>query len=277
MGDLDRILSVLGEARRRLVRIALVLAPIFGFLITFELRPISVPLGPITIPFAYPYPSLFYNVTAQVFGVLRNWELPANVTLLNLGVGDSVIAQVELAALLTVIFGMPWIVHETAAFLVPALRKNERGLIRQIGVPASALFAIGTILGFVYLTPLTLRLLFLYVAAMGAAPVLGIESFIEFTLLYSMAFGIAFELPVFIYGLTRLGVVPAASWRKHWRGAILGSLVFGMLVTPDNSGITMLLIALPMIGLYFGGTFFAGRWERAGSARPPITPTAGGA
>jgi sec-independent protein translocase protein TatC len=261
MGDLDRILSILGEVRRRLVRIALVLAPIFGFLITFELRPFSFSLGVWTVPLAYPYPSLFYNVTAQVFLALKAWELPAGVTLLNLGVGDSVIVQLELGALLTVIFGMPWIVHEVAAFLVPALRKNERGLFRQIGIPATALFAIGTLASLLFLTPLTLQLLFLYVSAMGTAPVLGIDSFVQFTLLYSLAFGVAFELPIFIYALTRLGVVPSASWRRHWRGAVIGCLVFGMLVTPDNSGITMLLVAAPMMALYFAGVWFAGRWE----------------
>ena len=126
----------------------------------------------------------------------------------------------------------------------------------------------GTLAGLLLLTPLTFRLLFLYVSAMGTAPVLGIDSFVQFTLLYSIAFGVAFELPVFIYALTRLGVVPASAWRKHWRGAVIGCLVFGMIVTPDNSGITMLLVATPMMALYFGGVWFAGRWESDRPTRP---------
>ncbi len=42
---------------------------------------------------------------------------------------------------------------------------------------------------------------------------------------------------------------------------MIGSLIFGMLITPDNSGITMMIIASPMIALYFGGAWFARRWE----------------
>ncbi|HUI38107.1 MAG TPA: twin-arginine translocase subunit TatC, partial [Thermoplasmata archaeon] len=232
MGDLDRILNVLSEVRRRLFRIAFVLGPIFGFLLTFELRPYRLEVGPVTVPILYPYPSLFYNVSAQVFLALKGWLLPSGVTLLNLGVGDSVIAQLEIGALLTVILGMPWIVHEVGAFLIPAMRHNERELLRRIGIPATALFAAGTLTGLLYLTPLTFRLLFAYVHAMGAAPVLGIESFVEFALLYSLAFGVAFELPVFDNGLTRLGVVSAGAWARHWRGAVVGALVFGMIVTP---------------------------------------------
>jgi sec-independent protein translocase protein TatC len=203
--------------------------------------------------------------------------LPHDVTLLNVGVGDSIVAQMEIGILLALVVGMPWIVHEVAAFLMPALRKHERTLLREVGIPASVLFAVGFAAGLFVLTPFTYRLLFLYVAAMGLAPVLGVQSFITFTLLYSLAFGVVFELPVFLYALTRLGVVRASEWRKHWRGAILGSLVFGMIVTPDNSGITMLLIALPMFALYLGGAYFAIRWEnRRDRHDPPRLAAAGG-
>ena len=262
MLKLDRILEVVSEVRRRLLRILYVLAPLFGFLVTFQLRPIRLTVAGFGLTAAYPYPNLFDNVTAQVFRLLVAWMLPPHVELLNVGVGDSVVVQMEIAALLTLILGMPWIVHEVGAFLVPALRTNERALIRQIGIPATLLFAIGTALGFLYWTPLTFLLLFRYVAAMGLAPVLGVQDFITFALLYSFAFGVVFELPVFLYALTRLGVVRAAYWRQHWRAAVIGSLVFGMIITPDNSGITMLLIATPMIGLYFAGSWFAARWER---------------
>jgi sec-independent protein translocase protein TatC len=269
MRDLEKILGILTEARRRLVRIAIVLGPLFGFLVTFRLQPVTVPVAGYALPLAYPVPSLFYNVTAQVFRALVAVTLPSNVVLINYHVGDSVVAQLEIGAILTVILGMPWIIHEVGAFLVPALRQNERELIRRIGIPATILFAVGTSLGLFFLTPLTLQLLFEYVAALGLAPVLGVEDFVTFVLLYSLAFGVVFELPVFVYTLTRLGIVKAAAWRKHWRGAIIGALLFGMVITPDNSGITMLLVALPMLGLYLGGAWFAQRWETQ-RARPAV-------
>lgn len=273
MGDLSRILEILSEARRRLLRILLVLGPLFGFLVTFRLQPLPVSVGGSVLPLAYPIPNLFDNVTAQVFRALVAWTLPPNVVLLNVGVGDSILVQMEIGLLLTLIFGMPWIVHELGAFLVPALRRSERELLRRVGIPATVLFAAGTALGIFVLTPLTFRLLFEYVSAMGLAPVLGVQQFVTFALLYSLAFGVVFELPVFVYALSRLGVVKAAAWRRHWRAAVLGSLVFGMVVTPDNSGITMLLIATPMIGLYLGGAYFAGRWE---NGRPRPAAAAGG-
>jgi sec-independent protein translocase protein TatC len=259
------------------VRVLWLLAPLFGFLIGFGLRPVSLRFGAVAVPLAYPYPDPFDNVTAQLFRALARTQLPPGVTLLNVGVGDSIVAQLEIGVLVTLVLGMPWIVHEVGAFLLPALRRDERQLLARVGVPATALFAVGAGLGFFVLTPFTFRLLFRYVGAMGLAPVLSVRDFVAFSLLYSLAFGVVFELPVFVYALTRLGAVPAVAWRRHWRGAVIGSLLFGMVVTPDNSGITMLLVALPMVGLYLGGAWAAARWERARAGSPSRTRAAAGA
>ncbi|MGA7923188.1 MAG: twin-arginine translocase subunit TatC, partial [Thermoplasmata archaeon] len=116
MGDLSKILVILGEVRRRLVRILWVLGPLLGFLLTFQLQPVTLRSGPLRLPFAYPVPNLFGNITSQVFRAMTVWMLPPGVQLLNVGVGDSVVVQLEVGALLTLILGMPWIVHETAAF-----------------------------------------------------------------------------------------------------------------------------------------------------------------
>jgi sec-independent protein translocase protein TatC len=277
MGDLDRILSIVAEVRHRVVRIGIVVGSIFGATLLVKLQPIRWTVAGVSVPLAYPWPSPFYNITAQVFRALVAWTLPAHVTLLNVGVGDSVVVQMEIGLLLAIIVGMPWIVHEVGAFLIPALRQRERLLLRNVGIPATTLFAIGTAAGLLLLTPFTFRLLFFYVAALGLAPVVGVQQFVTFALLYSLAFGVVFELPVFLYALTRLGVVRAATWRRHWRGAVIGALVFGMLVTPDNSGITMLLIAGPMMALYFGGAYFASRWERERPPSPVAPGWAGGA
>jgi sec-independent protein translocase protein TatC len=157
---------------------------------------------------------------------------------------------------------MPWTTHEIAAFLMPALRHNERQLLVTVAVPATVLFVTGFLIALLWLTPFTYYLLFHYVAAMGLTPYLSADSFITFTLLYTTAFGVVFEVPVFVYTLTRLHLVKAAFWSKHWRGAIVACLIFGMVITPDNSGITMTLIAVPMMALYFGGVYFARRYER---------------
>jgi sec-independent protein translocase protein TatC len=260
MSELQKLLTILDEARHRLIRILYVVLPLFAFFLAFRIQFFRLGGVPFAIP--YPYPNLFDNVTAQVFAWLRSDMLPAGVILVNIGIGDSVIAQMEIALLLTFVFSMPWIVHELGAFLSPALRRNEKELLKTLAIPATVLFAVGFLVALLWLTPFTFFLLFRYVAAMGLVPYLSTDSFLTFALLYTVAFGIVFELPVFVYALTRVGLVKSAFWWKHWRGAVMGCFVFGMVITPDNSGITMVLIALPMIALYFSGAYFARRMER---------------
>lgn len=265
MSQLHQLLTILDELRRRVFRVLVVLIAIFGFLITFEINTTRVRGIPFRVP--YPYPSPFANVTAQVYNWLRTTELPRGVVLLNIGVGDAVIAQMEVGLVLTVAIGMPWIAHEAGAFLMPALRLDERRLLKQVAIPATILFLIGFTVALFWITPFTYLLLFKYVGALGLAQTLEVTSFVEFTLLYSLGFGLVFELPVFVYGLTRIGLVKAHFWRQHWRAAVLGCLIFGMIITPDNSGVTMLLIAIPMMGLYGAGVLFASRFERRNLAR----------
>ncbi|MGI0129394.1 MAG: hypothetical protein ACREEC_04470, partial [Thermoplasmata archaeon] len=73
MRDLDRILAILQEVRRRAVRVGVVLAAIFGFLLFFELKPFRLPFLGFSVPLAYPWPDPFYNVAAQLFIALRTW------------------------------------------------------------------------------------------------------------------------------------------------------------------------------------------------------------
>src|SRR2546430_2463568 len=116
------------------------------------------------------------------------------------------------------------------------------------------LFLSGVVLCFVVILPFTFNLLFSVQNLLGAnLLILYGDSFIDFVLLFTLAFGLAFQLPVLMYGLTALGIVPANFWKKYWRFATIAIVVFGAIITPDGSGITMFLVALPMLALYAGG------------------------
>src|SRR2546423_661713 len=68
---------------------------------------------------------------------------------------------------------------------------------------------------------------------------------------------------VVMYGLTVLRIVTADFWKKYWRFATIAIVIFGAIITPDGSGITMFLVALPMLALYVGGYLAALRVEKS--------------
>jgi len=86
--------------------------------------------------------------------------------------------------------------------------------------------------------------------------------FVTFVLQFLLAFGISFQLPLIMYATTVSGMVDAKFWRKNIRYAIIIIVIFGAVITPDGSGVTMWFIAGPMIALYIIGMVFIERKER---------------
>jgi sec-independent protein translocase protein TatC len=65
-----------------------------------------------------------------------------------------------------------------------------------------------------------------------------------------------------MYAVSLSGLVDAKFWRRNLRYAIVGIVIFGAVITPDGSGVTMWFVSLPMIALYFVGMIIAERQER---------------
>jgi len=91
---------------------------------------------------------------------------------------------------------------------------------------------------------------------------LNIMDFVTFVLQFLLAFGISFQLPLIMYAVSLSGLVDAKFWRRNLRYAIIAIIVFGAVITPDGSGVTMWFVSLPMIALYFAGMVVAERQEK---------------
>ena len=246
------------ELRFRLIRILEVFGFFFIFFLIFEIRYYTL--------FGYTFPFLafnvYHNIPAQLLKMLEAHILPKGTTLLVLKPTDGVSANIYTALFLALIFSMPNIVYQSGKFIGPALKKSEKALIRTVTVPASALFAAGAFMGLWFVAPELFIIFHNFNVGLGADSSMGIMSFVSFLLLYVVSFGLAFEIPVFMYGLTRSGMVQSDTWFKHWRYAVVGSLIFGMIFSPGVLGFTMMVMALPMIALYFAGAYFSRRYER---------------
>jgi sec-independent protein translocase protein TatC len=70
---------------------------------------------------------------------------------------------------------------------------------------------------------------------------------------FFLGFGIAFQLPILMYGISLTNLVSPRFWRDNFRYAAIILVVFGAIITPDGSGVTMWFVAGPMIGLYLAG------------------------
>jgi sec-independent protein translocase protein TatC len=128
-------------------------------------------------------------------------------------------------------------------------------------LPMFVLFMFGVVFSYILVIPFTLNLLYKYGESIGAETFLTVNDFITFVLQFILGFGIAFQLPVLMYVLSLSGLTDSKFWQKNFRYAIIIITIFGAIITPDGSGVTMWFIALPMIALYAVGIVMIRRKE----------------
>lgn len=155
----------------------------------------------------------------------------------------------KVAVFIGAIVCAPIIIWQTMAFFLPALKPSERKWVVPTVTALIVLFALGMI--FCYLV--ILRAAFgwlLSQTAEFATIIADAEDFLSTILLLEIGFGIAFELPLIIFYLSILHVVPYRTLRQQWRYIYVGLLILSATVTPDASPVTMALMFAALISLY---------------------------
>lgn len=258
MSELEGINQHLEELRKRLVRIVLVIGGVSAFLLMFHAEPFQV--GEFTL--YYPTPEPLHNMAAQITNHMRINLVPEGVQLIQTAPGQAFFAQMYVAALVGVVIGMPVIIKELVGFIKPALKENEINVSRNISLPALGLFIAGCVFSYNFVIPYMLEFLYRYGEGAGLVTFLNVMEFVTFVLQFLLAFGFSFQLPLVMYAIAASGMVDADFWRKNIRYAIVIIVIFGAVITPDGTGVTMMFVAGPMIALYAAGMVFIERKER---------------
>jgi len=258
MSELEGISKHFEELRKRLLRIVLVIGIITTFILMFHAEPVQV--GGYTL--YYPTPEPINNIAAQITNHMKNNLVPENVQLIQTAPGQAFFAQVYIAALVGIVLGMPVVIKELVGFIKPALKENEIHVSRSISLPALVLFVAGCLFSYFWVVPYILEFLYKYGESAGLVTFLNIMDFVTFVLQFLLAFGISFQLPLVMYAVSMSGMIEANFWRNNIRYAIVAIVIFGAVITPDGSGVTMWFIAIPMIALYVAGMVIIERKER---------------
>lgn len=249
----------------------------------------------------YLFPDPFNNIALQLTSFMKDTLLPPEVRLIQTAPGQVFFAQIHISLLIGLICSLPIVIREIFGFISPAFyqtksnggfdnrdvrntnteddaaqgnvqqtrkeegKKSKRSFSKidlfKIISPMFILFIFGVVFSYVLVIPLTLEFLYKYGESIGVETLLTVNDFIAFVLQFILAFGIAFQLPVLMYVLSLSGLTDSKFWQRNFRYAIIIITVFGAIITPDGTGVTMWFIALPMIGLYAVGIIAIRRKE----------------
>ena len=247
------------EMRSRILRVSIIILIIIVFCITFGFKVYQINISifnvPNTLYLPFIDPNPFNNIAIQVTSFMKDSLLPVGVELIQTAPGQAFFAQIYVAALIGIIISIPLLIRELYEFIVPAIEEKEKKRINLVKmlIPTLGLFIIGIIFSYLLVIPFTLDFLYKYGESIGVETFLNINDFITFVLQFLIGFGISFELPLLMYIISLSKIIDYDFWKKNFRYSIILIVVFGAIITPDGSGITMWLIAGPMILLYLIG------------------------
>lgn len=225
-----------------------VLVVVSAFFFCFGLAPVTLYGRTIIIP----RPSS-QSISVQFFQKMQRDLLPSNVTLVAMTPFSALNTQITVAALLALLCTFPFLVYRFIGYISPALYMNEKRALLTVLVPAIGLFAGGVFFAYRVVIPPTLRALYEYTVESGVTAIFSIDDFITFLVTFMFVTGILFLLPIFMVLLSFLGIISPLFWRTQWRYAMFIVLIFSAILTPDGSGVSMLLLSVPLGGLYAAG------------------------
>ncbi|MEW5774364.1 MAG: twin-arginine translocase subunit TatC [Thermodesulfobacteriota bacterium] len=154
-----------------------------------------------------------------------------------------------LAAAVAGLFLMsPFVFYQLWQFIAPGLYKHERKWIIPIALFSALFFVTGACFAYYMVFPVAFEFFMSYAKDIIQAQ-LKMEEYFSFTLKLMVAFGVAFELPLFVFFLARLGMVSARSLRKFRQYAILIIFIVAAILTPPDV-VSQLSMAGPLLVLY---------------------------
>ncbi len=159
---------------------------------------------------------------------------------------------IKAALLAGVLIASPGIFYNIWSFVAAGLYHHERRFVYVFGPFSLILFFSGVALVFFFVFRIVLRFLFTFNEWLGIGIQPRITEWLGFALILPLGFGIAFQLPLVMLFLERIGVFTVRAYLSRWRIAILVIFVLSMFLTPADPG-SMMLMAIPLTVLYFGG------------------------
>ena len=163
-------------------------------------------------------------------------------------------AYLKIGVTTGVVLSLPIVLYQLWAFIFPALNRTERRFAVPLFLIIVAFFALGAVFAYFIVTPVVLHF------SAQLFPELpnrwDLEKYVNFVTRLILGFGIAFELPIVMAFLSRIGVINANGFREKQNYALLGICVMSALLTPADPG-SMILMAVPLFLLYQLGIFFA--------------------
>jgi len=194
----------------------------------------------------------------QVFDILSApmiKALPAGSKLLATGVITPFMVPLKVTLFASFLIALPFVLYQAWGFVAPGLYQHEKRFAMPVIVSSVVMF----FCGIAYCYFFVFQVIFRFIATFAPANVNvspDIEAYLDFVMRLFIAFGLAFEVPVVVVLLVRMGIVGVARLRQLRPYIVVGAFVVGAIFAPPDV-MSQLLLALPLWFLFEAGVLIA--------------------
>lgn len=199
----------------------------------------------------YPGPSHLYDLLAMPLVK----ALPEGSRMIAVGVVSPFLVPIKVSVMSAIGLSLPWILYQIWAFVAPGLYKHEKKLVLPLVMASTFLFYLGAAFCYFFVFgqafPAIQRM-----APVSVAVSPDIEAYLDFVITMFIAFGVAFEVPIVVVILARMGMVTVAQLKSFRTYFVVGAAAISALVTPPDP-VSMVALLIPMCILYEIGIWAA--------------------
>lgn len=247
-GTEQPFVSHLIELRDRLIRAVLTVLAVFGVLCFF------------------PGPGALYDLLAAPMVA----HLPRGATLIATNVISPILVPLKITLMAAFLVALPVVLYQVWAFVAPGLYSHEKKLVLPLVISSTLLFVIGVAFCYFIVIPGMSKFIQNFApSTITAAP--DIEQYFGFVLTLFIVFGVAFEVPVAVVVLVRIGMVTTEQLKAFRGYFVVAAFIIAAVVTPPDV-ISQLALAIPMCLLYELGIWSAKLFVK--HTQPPSEPDA---
>ena len=199
----------------------------------------------------WPGPSGLYDLLAAPLVA----NLPQGTTLIATNVISPFLVPLKITLLAAFLLALPVVLYQTWAFVAPGLYSHEKRLVMPLVVSSTLLFFIGVAFCYFFVFGQVFKFIQSFAPkSITAAP--DIEAYLSFVLTMFIAFGAAFEVPVVVMVLARMGLVSIDKLKAFRSYFIVLAFIVAAILTPPDV-VSQLALAIPMCLLYEVGIWAA--------------------
>ncbi len=189
--------------------------------------------------------------------------------IINIDLAGQFKIHLRIAFFAGLILSSPYIFTEIFRFVLPALKETEKKYSAGMVFYTSALFLSGVLFGYYLIIPLTINFLGGYSVSAEVANQIALKSYVGSVTSLSLSTGLAFELPIMIYFLSKVGLVTPDFMRKYRKHALVVFLVLSGIITPPDV-ISQFLVCVPLYILFEISILISRRVERQREEREDL-------